>query len=145
MRKMSKIKTNNKPSNKILSAVTRKMGSRETKTKNSLWKNNVFRFETREQENLKLSWTLKREQSGSNFEESFVYNQKAKSNLSGRKQLQFWPSESQLFKFNKNIRSLLRRHNDIPLRETTRNLDLQELLILRWSGIKLRLCESLKK
>lgn len=68
--------------------VTRKMGSREIKTKDALRKNNVFRSENREQENLKLSWTLKRDQSDSNFEESFVYNQKAKSNLSGRKQLQ---------------------------------------------------------
>lgn len=68
--------------------VNRKMGSREIKTKDALKKNNAFRSETRKQRNLKLSWALKRDQNGSNFEESFVYNQKAKSNLSGRKQLQ---------------------------------------------------------
>lgn len=122
-RKNSKTKTNIKPSNKNLSkkkrkkkknllTKTKKVDYRKMKAKDALRKNNAFRFEIREQCNLKLSRTLKRNQSGSNSEDSFSSKQNQSLIFSGGKQLQFWPSEFQLVKFSKNRRSLLRRHND---------------------------------
>lgn len=117
-RKNRKTKTNNKPSNKNMSkkknllTKTRKVDYRKMKARDALRKNNVFMFEIREPCNLKLSRTLKRNQSGSNFEDSFSSKQNQSLIFSGGKQLQFWPSEFPLVKFSKNRRSLLRRHND---------------------------------
>lgn len=57
-------------------------------------KNSSFGSEIRKFENLKLSRTLKRDQSGSNSEESFGSNQKPNLIFSGRKHLHVDPENS---------------------------------------------------